>query len=271
MMTEFALCLNTSTIRPAPLLEKVRVAGRAGYDAIEPWNDEIDEYVRIGGSLTKLRQAIDDEGLKVVSMIALGGWTTPDPTAYRQALDECNRRFEQAAALGSSYIVASPPQQVINLEFAARRYADLLLLGRQHGVVPAMEFLGFVDGVRSLPAAWAIAAGWGDASACIVADVFHLLRGGGRLDDLGMIDGRRMAIFHINDVPASPPVTEQADGDRVMLGEGVADLPCVIELLRAIGYRGPLSLELFNEDLWRIDPLDVAMVGIERLRGLVEG
>jgi sugar phosphate isomerase/epimerase len=86
-----------------------------------------------------------------------------------------------------------------------------------------------------------------------------------------MIDGRRMAIFHINDVPASPPVTEQADGDRVMLCEGVADLPRVIALLRAIGYRGPLSLELFNEDLWRKDPLDVAMVGIERLKGLVEG
>lgn len=268
-MNEFPLCLNTSTIRPAPLLEKVRVAGCAGYDAIEPWNDEVGDYVRQGGSLADLKSAIADAGLKVVSMIALHGWTTPDPAEYARVLDDCRARFEQAAALASPYIVASPPQQVVNLERAARRYGDLLRLGRQFGVVPAMEFLGFVAGVRSMAAAWAIAAGSGDSSACVVGDVFHLLRGGGRIDDLAMIDGPRMAIFHVNDLPEQPPFTEQEDGDRVMLGDGVADLPRVIAQLRLIGYRGPLSLELFNQALWERDPLEVAQRGLERLRALV--
>ena len=35
-MSEFLYCLNTSTIRPTPLLEKIRIAGEAGYTAIEP-------------------------------------------------------------------------------------------------------------------------------------------------------------------------------------------------------------------------------------------
>ena len=47
-MNEFVYCLNTSTIRPTPLLEKIRVAGLAGYKAIEPWNDEIDDYLAAG-------------------------------------------------------------------------------------------------------------------------------------------------------------------------------------------------------------------------------
>ena len=47
----FAYCLNTSTIRPTRLLEKIRIAGRAGYAAIEPWNDEVDDYLARGGSL----------------------------------------------------------------------------------------------------------------------------------------------------------------------------------------------------------------------------
>ena len=29
-MSEFVYCLNTSTIRPTPLLEKIRVAGKRG-------------------------------------------------------------------------------------------------------------------------------------------------------------------------------------------------------------------------------------------------
>jgi sugar phosphate isomerase/epimerase len=268
-VAEFTYCLNTSTIRPTPLLEKVSVAGAAGYSAIEPWNDEIDEYLRQGGTLEVLRRAIDDAGLRVVSVIALGGWA--DGQDDERGLDECLRRMDQAAALGSPYIVASPPKPVIELEYASRRYDVLLRLGRARGVLPAMEFLGFVDGINTTAAAWAIAAGSGAPDATVVSDVFHMLRGGHTVDDLLMLRGERLANFHVNDVPAEPPPTQQTDYDRVMVGDGIADLPRVITNLRAIGYRGPLSLELFNRELWGRDPLEVARLGLERIRALVEG
>ncbi len=50
-MSDFVYCLNTSTIRPTPLLEKIAIAGKAGYTAIEPWNDEITAYLEQGGRL----------------------------------------------------------------------------------------------------------------------------------------------------------------------------------------------------------------------------
>jgi sugar phosphate isomerase/epimerase len=56
-----------------------------------------------------------------------------------------------------------------------------------------------------------------------------------------------------------------------MVGDGIADLPRVIANLRTIGYRGPLSLELFNRRLWNSDPFEVIQRGLERIRGLVEG
>ena len=136
----------------------------------------------------------------------------------------------------------------------------------------AMEFLGFVDGVKNVSTAWAIAAGTGTprAKATIVADVFHMMRGGGSVDDLLTIKGDRLANFHINDLPADPDPLVQRDEDRVMVGEGIADLPRVIANLRSIGYRGPLSLELFNRKLWEQDPFEVVKLGLERIRGLVE-
>ena len=48
-MSEFQYCLNTSTIRPTPLLEKIRRAGEAGYSALEPWTDEVTAYLEQGG------------------------------------------------------------------------------------------------------------------------------------------------------------------------------------------------------------------------------
>jgi 2-keto-myo-inositol isomerase len=269
-MGEFAYCLNTSTVRPVPFREKIRIAAEAGFEAIEPWNDELDEELRSGGTIDDLRAVIDDSGLRVASMIALFGWTDPDPARHAVALEACKRKMEQAAALGSPYIVASPPDGPVDLVFASGRYAELLRIGRQIGVRPAMEFLGFVEGVHTLHAAMAIAEGTADSDASIVADVFHLMRGGGSIDDLLMLRGEQMAIFHINDLPAEPDPRVQTDSDRVMLGEGIADLQRVIANLRSISYRGPLSLELFNPTLWAADPVEVCRVGLDRMRALVE-
>jgi len=54
-----------------------------------------------------------------------------------------------------------------------------------------------------------------------------------------------------------------------MVGDGIADLPRVIANLRTIGYQGPLSLELFNHDLWAQDPFTVVKQGLDRIRALV--
>ena len=270
-MTPFTYCLNTSTIQPTPLLGKIRIASRAGYRALEPWNDEIDLYLHSGGSLADLKKSLDDAGLAVVSVIALGGWATAEGDEYAQVQEECRRRMDQAAALGSPYIVASPPQEVVDLGHATARFADLIRLGKEAGVAPAMEFLGFVDGINNLADARTIASGSGDPGATIVADVFHMIRGGGSVDDLLTIPGDRLACFHINDLPATPDPLRQVDEDRVMPGDGIADLPRTIANLRTIGYRGPLSLELFNHDLWAQDPAEVARRGLDRLRALVEG
>jgi 2-keto-myo-inositol isomerase len=271
-MSEFVYCLNTSTIRPTPFLEKIAIAGKAGYQAIEPWNDEITAYLQEGGSIAELKRALAGAGLKVVSVIALHSWAMAEGNEHRRVLDECRRRMEQAAELGSPYIVASPPQEVVDINRARDRFGELLEMGEQVGVVPSMEFLGFVDGVKNVSTAWAIAAGAGTprAKATIVADVFHMMRGGGSIDDLLTIKGDRLANFHINDLPAVPDPLAQRDEDRVMVGEGIADLPRVIANLRSIGYRGPISLELFNRKLWEQDPFEVVKRGLERIRALVE-
>jgi sugar phosphate isomerase/epimerase len=220
--------------------------------------------------MPELKRALGDAGLRVVSVIALHGWITAEGVEHARVLDDCRRRMAQAAELGSPYIVASPPQEVVDLGRATARFAELMRIGEEIGVTPSMEFLGFVDGIKDVASSWAIASGTGDPRATVVADVFHMIRGGGRVDDLLQIPGDRLANFHINDLPAQPDPLTQKDEDRVMIGEGIADLPRVIANLRTIGYRGPLSLELFNRELWSQDPGAVIRRGIERTRSLAE-
>jgi hypothetical protein len=42
-----------------------------------------------------------------------------------------------------------------------------------------------------------------------------------------------------------------------------------VRLLRAIGFRGFFSLELFNRDYWKRDARDVARTGLEKMRAIV--
>jgi len=73
-MHEFIPCFNTSTIRPTPLMEKIRLAGAAGFRAIELWNDDVTAYLAGGGTMEEIRGALRSAGLTVPSVIAVLGW-----------------------------------------------------------------------------------------------------------------------------------------------------------------------------------------------------
>src|SRR5438105_653026 len=72
----FRFCLNMATIRGQKLglIKEIEVAASAGYDAIEPWVDSIQQYVKNGGEAADLKKRIADAGLTVESAIGFPDW-----------------------------------------------------------------------------------------------------------------------------------------------------------------------------------------------------
>jgi sugar phosphate isomerase/epimerase len=267
----FRYALNTSTIQPAPLMEKIRVAGAAGYDAIELWVMDVEDFVaRRLGTLDDVRKALDDAGLDRPSMIYLKGWAEEDDAVRAQELEVCMRRLEIAARLGARRFVAGPPPGVVDLPRVARRYRELLELAEPFGVAPSIEFLGFVETVKTLDAAWAICSGADHPAATLTADAWHIFRGGGTADLLDTMPIERVSIYHWDDAPPSPPRDVQTDNDRVLPGDGILDLRGLAAQLRRRGYTGALSLELFNKQLWERNPREVVEEGLEKMKRSVE-
>jgi 2-keto-myo-inositol isomerase len=54
---------------------------------------------------------------------------------------------------------------------------------------------------------------------------------------------------------AKPDIT---DGHRLYPGDGVVPLQDILGAVRATGWDGVLSVELFREEYWRLNPLTVA-------------
>ena len=266
----FTLCLNTSTIKPQPILEKIRLAAEAGFAGIELWINDVYEYVGQGGEVRDVEKALSDHGLIVPCAIAVRSWGEAAGPEYPIALDEVKRRMEMAARLGSPYLVATPPREPCPLEQIAERYRDLLEIGRQLGIKPTMEYISFFRSVSHVSQAWRIVREADDADATLVLDSFHTYNGGATLDDLREIPVERIGHYHIDDAAPDKPLGRQTDPDRVMIGEGPLDLAAEVELLRQKGYNGTVSLELFNKHLWSQDPREVLKVGIERMRELFD-
>lgn len=271
----FTLCLNTSTIRgqKIPLAKEVEIAAKAGYQAIEPWINELDQHVKDGGSLKDLGKQIKDAGLGVPSAIGFAEWIVDDEGRRKKGLEEARRAMDMVHQIGGTRLAAPPvgatKQTDLNLFRAAERFRVLVEVGAKIGVIPQVELWGFSTTLGRLGETALVAVESGHPKACLLADVYHLHKGGSGFAGLRLLSGEAMQVFHMNDYPANPPRAEITDAHRVYPGDGVAPLKEMLRDLRRIGFRGVLSLELFNRDYWQQDPLRVARTGREKLQAVV--
>lgn len=271
----FRYCLNTSTIRGQglPITDAIEIAAKAGYVGIEPWIDEIEKYIHSGGSLRDLSKRIRDNGLMVESAIGFAEWIVDDEARRAKGLEQAKRDMDLVAQLGGRRIAAPPAgatdQAHLDLLAVAERYRTLLELGDQMGVEPQIEVWGFSQCLYRLGQAVLVAVESGHPHAGILADVYHLYKGGSDIQGLKMLNGAALHVFHVNDYPAHPPRETITDADRVYPGDGIAPLGKLFRELRDIGFTGALSLELFNETYYQQDPLTVAKTGLEKLRAVV--
>ncbi len=273
----FRYCLNTSTLRgqKLSLREEVRIASQAGYTGIEPWIREIQAHVKQGGSLKDLNKEIADSGLTVESAIGFSNWIVDDDAKRSAALEQAKREMDLVRQIGGTRIAAPPAgatnQDDLDLAAAAQRYRTLLELGQKMGVTPQLELWGFSKTLSRLGELAHVAIESGHADACVMPDVYHIYKGGSDFNGLKLFNGKQIHVFHMNDYPAQPPRSEINDAARVYPGDGVAPLAQIFETLRSIGFQGALSLELFNPDYWKQDPLTVAKTGLDKMRQSATG
>jgi len=272
----FGYCLNTSTIdgQKLSIVEKVEIATKAGYQAIEPWIRELDQHVKAGGNLKDLGKRIRDSGLTVPSAIGFAEWIADDETKRKKGMEEAKRDMDMVQQIGGQRL-AAPPAGAINqsdlgLFKAAERYRALLDLGASMGIVAELELWGFSKALSRLGEVTLVAIESGHPKACILLDIYHLYKGGSEFHGLKFLSSSFLSVIHFNDYPGTPPRGAITDAARVYPGDGVAPLKDILRDLRAIGYRGFLSLELFNRDYWSQDPLQVARTGLEKMKTAVK-
>jgi 2-keto-myo-inositol isomerase len=193
-----------------------------------------------------------------------------------KGLEQAKRDMDMVAQLGGVRIAAPPVgaqrpnDPTIDLLKATERYRALVEVGDQIGVIPMIEVWGFSKNLSRLGHSTAVAIESQHPKALVLADAYHLYKGGSDFVGMRFLNSDVIEHFHINDYPANPPRAQIADKHRVYPGDGVAPLADLYRTLRDVGFRGMLSLELFNEDYYKQDAFQVLKTGLEKTKASVQ-
>lgn len=271
----FSYCLNTSTIRKQNLglVGEIKTAAKVGFEGIEIWMNTLETYVKGGGKLSEIRKLAEGLGIQIEDSIGFAAWVVDDETKRNAALEQIKREMDMLAQIGCKRIAAPPfgatNEPGLNLYKAAERYIKVLELGKVMGVVPQLEMWGFSKNLHLFGETLLVASQTGHADALILADVYHLIRGGSPFNALEFVNGNNVQMFHINDYPAIDDNTKLTDAMRVMPGDGVAPLNQILQTLHAKNTPIVLSLEIFNENVWKMDAVAACTLGLAKMKASV--
>jgi 2-keto-myo-inositol isomerase len=273
-MPEFGLnSWTTGEAASAPT--DVRVAAAAGYQHIELRDGKLERHMAAGGSLADLRERIAEAGLRVLSVNTLDDSTLHEGERLEALVERCHTLAAWAAALDCPQVIIGPSYLSDgrrDVEAIRGRTVEALArhaaAAAEHGVRIAFEYHGYAGcSINNLADARAVLDMLGDARVGLVIDAFHFYVGNSSFDELERFDGARIFIAHLADVDHADRATLRKP-NRVLPGDGVLPVRDLIGCLRRAGYRGPYSLELFNEALWALDPMIVAKRGLRSMRRL---
>lgn len=132
-----------------------------------------------------------------------------------------------------------------------------------------LEIWGGSANLTRLPEAIYVAAKTAHPQACILADIYHLYKGGSDPAGLRLLGRHATPIFHLNDYPANPPRETIKDSDRIWPGDGIAPLKQLLNTLADNHCDVMLSLELFNQEYYKLPALEAAQTGLAKMKAAV--
>jgi sugar phosphate isomerase/epimerase len=219
-----------------------------------------------------MRRLVDDHGIAVTDVEAVGDWLGPPPDDQPRFLHHVYplaTYLDVAAELGARTVVAVHFGAPAPLDLAAERFAALCDAAATRDLRVALEFPAFAT-IADVSTAWDVARVADRPNAGILVDLWHHRRGGNDDDALRAVDGSRVYSVQLSDAAADPtgPLLEDVT-HRFLPGDGDLGVVDHLRALDDIGVRAPVGVELFDEALLARGPTAAARCLADSLRRVV--
>jgi 4-hydroxyphenylpyruvate dioxygenase len=236
------------------LTEKLHACAKAGFDGVEVMDADLTVAYESPEEIRALCQRL---GLNIDMLQPFRDAEGVDDAAFDDTLRRAREKFRTMNRLGTDLLLVCSNAGTATVDDDAvvvRQLGELADLAAEYGVRIAYEALAWGRFVNDYRHAWRLvqAADRPNLGTCL--DSFHILSRGHDPAGIEEIDREKIFFLQLADAPQlDMDLLSWSRHHRLFPGEGAFDLTgFLIHVLRA-GYRGPLSLEVFNDTFRQTD------------------
>ncbi|MFC3531299.1 bifunctional sugar phosphate isomerase/epimerase/4-hydroxyphenylpyruvate dioxygenase family protein [Vogesella facilis] len=253
------------------LPEKLEAIAAAGFDGVEIFENDL---LYFDGTPATVRQMCADLGLEIMLFQPFRDFEGGPRERLGRNLDRAERKFDLMGELGTDRILVCSSVAPDTSRDDALIADDLFQLAERagkRGIQVGYEALAWGKHVYSYRHAWQLVQAANHPNLGIILDSFHTLSIKDDLSLLAQIPGDKIVFLQLADAPVmNMDVMEWSRHFRSFPGQGDFDLGAFLAPILQAGYRGPLSLEVFNDGFRAAPTRLTAGDGLRSLRYLEE-
>jgi 4-hydroxyphenylpyruvate dioxygenase len=253
------------------LAEKLRAAAAAGFDGVEMFESDL---VSCPLSPEEVRALARELGLGIDLYQPFRDFEAVPGDVFDRNLHRARHKLALMDRLGASTMLVCSncsPLAIHDDGLAAAQLRELARVAAERGMRIAYEALAWGRHVRDFLHAWRIVAAADHPHLGLCLDSFHVLSRSADSAGIRAIPGEKVFFLQLADAPRLPmDVLQWSRHHRCFPGQGDLDVTTLVEHVLAAGYRGPLSLEVFNDLFRQTDPRRSAVDAMRSLLALEE-
>ena len=253
------------------LPEKLDAIAAAGFDGVEIFENDLLYY---DGSPTEIRKRCADLGLAITLFQPFRDFEGCRRDRLPRNLDRAERKFDLMQELGTDLVLVCSNVAADALGDEEILVDDLRLLAERagaRGLRIGYEALAWGRHVNTWQQVWKLVSQADHPALGMILDSFHTLSIKGDPSAIAEIPGDRIFFVQMADAPIlAMDVLEWSRHFRCFPGQGEFDLAGFLAPILRTGYRGPLSLEVFNDGFRAAPPRQNAADGLRSLLYLEE-
>jgi sugar phosphate isomerase/epimerase len=253
------LSINHYSIRQWDLTQLIEGCRNIGIKSIGLWRDKINA---VGSE--KARHLIQESGIAVSSLCRAGFFPYSSDQERIKTIANNQRAVDEAAALGSPLLVLvcggiASAGLDRSREMVLEGIAGLASYAQARGIRLAIEplhpmFTANRSVITTLEQANTLADYFPPDTVGVVIDAYHVWWDPNVYREIERA-GNRIFAVHVSDWLVPPP--DFLNG-RGLMGDGCIEFGKLIAAVNRAGYKGPIEVEIFNEQLWSL-PGDEAL------------
>jgi len=249
------------------LMEKLNAIAAAGFDGVEIFENDL---LYFDGSPRDVKQIAADLGLSILLFQPFRDFEAAPRARMAKNFDRAELKFDVMEQLGADLMLVCSNTAPDAIDDDAVAAADLRALGEhaaRRGLRIGYEALAWGRNVNTFARAWKLVQAADHPAVGLVVDSFHTFAIEDDDAPIADIPGDRIFFAQLADAPLMrlDPLSWSRHF-RCFPGQGAFPVTRFTKHLLASGYRGPISLEIFNDEFRSAPPRPTA---IDAMRSLL--